>query len=156
MSFYPVLLYTIHKLHILITNCQDKYAAKSCLLHYSSLPSLTPSVFLLFCTPCTPEWVLWVISQCKLEFSTFIQHCNMFPEYCHVAWKRCKMHYTFCAYRIMWKKDVCFPYAGALWTLFFSKYIQRSMTTSENVFCHPFMFPIKIQYATINVKNEAR
>lgn len=27
---------------------------------------------------------------------------------------------------------------------------------SENVSCHPFMFSIKIQYATINVKNEAR
>lgn len=51
---------------------------------------------------------------------------------------------------------VCFPYGGTLWTLIFCKYIQRSMTTSENVSCHPFMFHIKIQYGTINVKNETR
>lgn len=42
-----------------------------------------------------------------------------------------------------------------LYELFFSKCLQSSMTTCENVSCHPFMFPIKIQYATINVKNEA-
>jgi len=131
-------------------NCQDNYPAKPRVLHSSSLPSLNPSVFVLYFSPSLtilsfmwgeitlhpnlhgltgwqkvsvtsqgkylslghrhlePEWVLWVTSQCKLDLCTFIRHCSMFPEYCHVAWKRCKMYYTFYAYRSMWKNMFVF------------------------------------------------